>query len=272
MTTEVDLFEDEADRPAPDKEPAQKPSASPKAPKRKKRRSVMSDPVIQRMVIGAAAVIILWTAAMASSIIFGLANPPAPRTAAEHQLDLLAGVTADKPKSGQAWADYAKALITVKQYGTADKVIELGLERATEKSLILVQKARLARLRENDDEALKVAAQAIKAAEAEREADSKALSASGSRARLLPKGLEGALILTAEIQAERQQWEAAVKTWNEFLVLSPMDCVALVSRGDAQAKIGDKKGAEQSYRQALAYIPDMPEALAGLKAIGAEDK
>lgn len=273
MTTEVDLFGDEAEQPDPktgaesasqETQPARKP--------RKKRRSLMADPIIQWMAIGAAGLVILWTAAMASSIAFGLSNPPAPRTAVERQLDMLESVVRAKPRSAQAWADYAKALITAKQYSAAEEAIERGLKVASEKSQILVQQSRLARERDDDDKALELARAAVKAAREEQGADSKMLEGSGSRARLAPKGLPGGLILIAEIQTDRQEWSEVINAWNSYLNIQPTDCAALVARGDAQAKLGDKKAAEQSYRQALAYIPDMPEALAGLKAIGAEAK
>lgn len=272
MTTEVDLFEDQAERPGSTPESAEAGSAPTASKKSRKRRSIMSDPVIQAMVTAAAAVIILWTAAIASSIVFGLANPPAPRTQVERQLNMLEGVVKAKPKSTTAWSDYASAMISAKQYSAADEVIERGLKLASEKSLILVQKARLARKRGDDDAALKLCAEAIKTAKAERLADVKKLSGKGSKARIDPKGLPGGYIITAEIQAERQQWRAVVTAWTEFLKIEPTDCLALVARGDAQAKLNDKKGAEQSYREALKFIPDMPEALKGLKAIGASEK
>lgn len=274
MTKEVDLFEDESEQPSRvvKDSKASRVGSGGNGPKRKKRRSVLADPVIQRMVVAAAAVVILWTAAIASSIVFGLSNPPAPRTQIERQLDMLAGVVQSNPKSTPAWTDYATALISAKQYSTAEDVIERGLKVAPEKSPILVQKARLAQKRGDDDEALEVAALAAKTARAEREADSKALEKTGSRARLLPKGLTGALIITAEIQAKRGEWDAVVKAWDEFLNLEPTDCAALVARGDAHAKLGNKKKAESDYRTALKYIPDMPEALKGLETIGASDK
>jgi tetratricopeptide (TPR) repeat protein len=269
MTNQVDLFADETDRPTG----AQATSAPARtAAPAKKRRSALSDPVIYWMLVGFVAIVILWVAAISSAIVFGLLNPPAPRTYVERQLYLLDGVVRTTPGSTKAWADYASALIAAKQYSKASQVIERGLKTAPEKSLITVQKAKLALAKGQKDKALTIAEEAAKLAREEREVDSRMLAGTGSKSRLAPKGLPGALVIIGDIRAERKEWEAVVKTWTEYLTIEPTDCAALVDRARAYVELGKDKKAEKDYRQALKFIPDMPEALAGLKAIGASEK
>ena len=266
MTNEVDLFADEQS----EREPT--PAAAGGAPRRKKKKSVFQDPVVRWMAIGAVSVVILWVAAMASAIVFGLTDPPAPRTFVEQRLYMLEGVVKSNPQSGLAWRDYAAALISAKQYSAAQRVIEDGMKVAKEKSYLMVQEARLAREKGDDDKALELAAKAAKEARKEREADVKRLEKSGSSSRIVPKGLSGALIITGEILTERKDWEGVIEACDERLELEPTDTKGLVMRGNAYAGLGDKKKAEKDFREALEYVPDMPEALAGLKAIGADEQ
>ena len=61
----------------------------------------------------------------------------------------------------------------------------------------------------------------------------------------------------------------AVKAFDAYLKVAPIDSDVLVLRGLAKVKAGDKAGAAADYRAALKYIPDDKPALNGLKQIGA---
>lgn len=184
-----------------------------------------------------------------------------------------AEVNAGNPDS-RMWAEYAAALIASGQYSKAERIITQGLEVASTKdrSLIAVEGAFLALKRERFAEAIELADQTIALAKAEVKAVKEERDASGKPPIEPdpPPSLGRAILIKAKAYREMGDLPAAMAQYDEYLSRWPTAANVYVERAQLKVEAGDLAGAEADYRSALRYIPDYPDALEGLDAIGAD--
>lgn len=210
-------------------------------------------------------------AAVLYVLVVGVFEPRPARTAAERQLSLLQNVVLDKPKSDTAWADYARTLISLKQYSKAAQVIADGLKQVPKSPVILVEKARLDEARADEAGAVKAIDAVVKQVLAARAARKDELAKKGITddvGRLDSGALISAYLLKAQILVGQEKWKDAIAAYTSALEESPQMADVLVLRAQASATAGDEAGAEKDYRSALTYVPDSKEALEGLKRMG----
>jgi tetratricopeptide (TPR) repeat protein len=85
----------------------------------------------------------------------------------------------------------------------------------------------------------------------------------------MPDSYTSGALAKALALMQQEKYADAIKAYDAYLKISPIDSDLLVLRAEAKIKNGDKNGAADDYRTALKYIPDYQPALDGLKQIGA---
>lgn len=222
------------------------------------------------VVLAAMLTLLLWAVAA------GVFQRQAPRTFVERQIDMLESVVKEKPKSEEAWADYALALVAAKQYSRADDVLNRA-EKATGKNVIDLElvRARLAYARGDEAAALKLTEKAIKDGLEFRLKEMGRLASTGlTPDPTLIKGpiLASAYYFQAQLLADREEYDAAIEALNKALVEEPTSADALVMRGNLYIKSSNEASASADFAQALKFIPDYQPALDGLESLGEEVK
>jgi Flp pilus assembly protein TadD len=122
---------------------------------------------------------------------------------------------------------------------------------------------------------VKVCDETLAAAQAEQQASLAALKARGisqPAEKERPPSWLTAAHLKGDALVELKDVAGAIKAYDLYLSVSPVDADILVARGLLKAQSGDKSGAETDFRQALRFIPDYQAALDALKQIGADPR
>jgi Flp pilus assembly protein TadD len=81
------------------------------------------------------------------------------------------------------------------------------------------------------------------------------------------EGSTAALVAMARFERDAGAMDKAAAFLEEAARTAPTDATLHVELGALRAQSGDKDAARESYLQALAYIPAMPEAVAGLESL-----
>jgi tetratricopeptide (TPR) repeat protein len=242
-------------------------TVAPTSPRRK------ADPVVKWLSLAIAGVIIFWLVSMFSAMMFGVIMPPKlPRTAAEHDLTVL-GAQVDSGKvDTQTYAQYIDALIRAGQLSKAQSALDQSLKVAkTDKSYLLGEQAQLLLVRKEYRDAVTFADKAMSTAQAELEAfmdKNEQNSRQREAGAVMPTSYTSAALVKAASYVASEDYKRAIEAYDAYLKYQPADSDILVSRADAKAKTGDKKGAEKDFREALRYVPDYQPALDGLREIG----
>lgn len=227
------------------------------------------DPVARVMgyVIFAVVVIILtiglWIVAT------GIMDPPAPRSMAEKQIDILEKIVVQKPKAPKAWSDYARALIVAKQYSKAETVLDRGAKKIGKKAPeILLERGRLAWARGDEKEAIKQLTACVKSTDDFRAKQMAELMSKGITPddRVI-KGdvMESASIMLGQLYATQKDWDKALKAFDRAVYERPSNVDSLVSRGNVYLRMGQKDKATADFKLALSMIPNYERAVEGLK-------
>lgn len=66
--------------------------------------------------------------------------------------------------------------------------------------------------------------------------------------------------------------DEALQDFEEALSITPTDATLLVAAGETYAAVSNEASAAASFRTALMFVPDMPEALIGLRDLGLEEE
>jgi tetratricopeptide (TPR) repeat protein len=170
---------------------------------------------------------------------------------------------------------YISALIGDHQYSLAQETIDRGKKTLKDQEItqdMVYMQATLYDAQNNTDKALVTAEAAIKTIKKANEEAKANYKKTGkpTTAMMLEENANywDLLLLKASILEKKQDWKQALGVYDEYLAEKATAATVFVDRGDVKAKLGDKKGAEADYRQALVFIPDNADALAGLKQIG----
>lgn len=225
------------------------------------------------LVLAILVVSVLWLSFLASALVLGILNPPAPRTAVERSIGVYGDAVEQGTTDAVIWADYISALIAGKQYSRAEGAIEDALAAVTDKtSLILAQRTRLDFELGDYESTVESADGAIAASREETDIMRENFAKRGITSEPDPSpALANAQLLKAQALAELMQFDDAIEVLDEFLETAPSAADALVLRASYKREAGDIDGARADYEQALLYIPDYAAALEGLESIGAID-
>ena len=233
----------------------------------------VDDPVIARLKLAIIVVIVTWLAGILSAVMFGtfnLAHPP--RTSTENEIEQFAGVVQSGKAGSQTYARYVDTLVRAGQLSKAQQALDKAIKVAkTDKSYLYAQQARLSFAQKDYKGAVAAADKAM--AEAKKELKAfKAANVAANRnpnaAAVMPDSFSTAALAKADALVQSKDYANAIKAYDSYVKVRPVDSDVLVQRASVKVRIGDKKGAEADYRVALKYIPDYKPALDGLKQIG----
>ena len=237
-------------------------------------RARTSDPVIRWLMLAIFAVVILWLAGMLGAVMFGLFNPSgAPRTSAERNISYYESLVQTGKASTQTVSLYIDTLIQAGQLSKAQSALDQALKTVKkDKSYLLAEQAQLLFAKKDyqgtvtaGDKAMAEAQNELKAAMAANVANNRAPNAGAT----LADSYSTAALAKANALVASNDYGAAIKAYDAYLIARPLDSDILVARATAKVQVGDKVGAAADYRAALKYIPDYQPALDGLKKIGA---
>lgn len=222
------------------------------------------------VVLGAILTLLLWAVAS------GVFQRQAPRTFVERQVDMLESVVKEKPKSEEAWADYALALVAAKQYTRAESVLNRA-DKAVGKNVIDLELARahLAYARGDKAAALKSTEMALKDGLEFRAKEMQRLASTGlTPDPTLIKGpiLASAYYFHAQLLAERKDFVGAVEDLDRALAEESTSADALVMRGNLHIELSNEASAAVDFTQALEFIPNYQPAVEGMARLGEEAK
>lgn len=239
------------------------------------RPSMLKDPVVLRMTYVAIGLVILFLVSVMGVLLSGITSPSGPRTLAEREAAVSGEAVQAGSKDPAIWGQYIAALIASGQNTRARDVIAQGRESMDDSATaeFTLGEARLYAAGNDHQKVIDTAE--VGMAQIQKAWDV-LVSSGGTKAQQAK--LDGLhdnyytfALLKAESLAELGDWAKAIEQYDLYIVRNPGAADILIDRADAKIEIGDKAGAEADFRKALEFIPDNPEALAGLEKIGAAD-
>ncbi len=244
----------------------QQPAAAPARP------SMFDDPLVRRMTFVAAGLVIVFLATVVGALVTGLLLPSGPRTLTEKEIAVAGEAVRAGSTDPEVWGTYIAALVDGGQYGRARSVIEDARRSIDDSGTaeIPLGEARLYSAQGQYERAI----ESVDEVKRILEADLETRLASGGRIReaALLDGLHPnydiAALLKAYALVELGRHEDAVDEFTIFLERNRGASDVLVDRGNANREAGDTAAAEADYREAMRFIPDMPQAVEGLESIG----
>lgn len=243
----------------------------------RRRRSIWEDPVVRMMGWAIALIIVGALLTVAAALFFGYIGPnQAPRSQAERDLAGWESSVKQEGVEADQFQSYVLALITAGDFSRAQEVIkETNANDKVDQSRgfqMLFCEAELQKAQGKLEEALqtyeKVMEETNAAYEKEYEEGGEFQNWAVSYGRHQNYYLSA--LGRATIFTEKKQWDQSIEMFDIYLSNYPREAGILVDRGNAKVELGDKAGAEKDFREALRFIPDYEDALAGLKKIGVE--
>ncbi len=243
--------------------------------------SMWDDRRVRALATLAALIVILYLAAIVSMLYFGiLGGAGGPRSAIERDVMVTESVVRSEESTAtpEQWQDYVSALISDSQYAAAQRVIaEVNANPALDQTRganMLYCTAVLQRAQGRPQQALETFAEVMAATdevyqvELERPDD-------GTPNWAVADGRHGNYFLStlarASIYRDLGQWQEGIEALDIFLAENPLSAGIIADRAYLKAQAGDLEGAEADYREALRYVPDMEDAIEGLREIGVDE-
>jgi tetratricopeptide (TPR) repeat protein len=226
------------------------------------------DPIVTGMLIFALSLVIALVATTGALYFYLATLNKAPRTLAERDISVSELKVAEEPKSVAAWVELAYAYAKAGRVEDALEAVKRG-ERTDNAELMAVVKADVLRFSGRLEEAVQ---------QYDRAETATAKLIERYRMERAKKGVtseeidQGAFLQVywgrglANMQLGRT--DAAIADLELAVEENPRQASIWVSLGDLYAEKNDVQKAEESYREALRYAPELPEAVAGLKRIG----
>lgn len=243
------------------------------------RSRALADPVVRRLAWIGAIVGVVFLATVASALVLGVLNPPAPRTAVERDLNLAESQIDEGSTDPEVWYTYVGALISTEQYSKAERTIERAREAKIEnpaKQYMLLAQTRLDVEREEYAQAIKDSDAAIAALEKQLAAEQKEFEGTKKPTTMIAEGLgtsyEALQLLRAEAFEALGKTPEAIKSLDAYLELNARAADILVWRGDLKAASDDTAGAIEDYKAASQYMPGDTELQEKLTKLGATNE
>lgn len=259
----------DAGPPVPEESPSRQPArrAAKRGPS-----GMFRDPVVRGMSYAAVGIVILFLVTVISALLTGVLAPSGPRTLAEREAAVAGAAVRAGSADTAVWGQYISSLIAQGQYARAKSVIADGrasIEDSATAEFTLAE-ARLYSAQGQYEQAVEMADVAMAQMKDYHET---LLASGGSTARAakldgLPDNYYSALLVKAYALRDLGRYEDAVEVFDLYIEDNPTAADILIDRGMARIETGDTTGAEEDFRSALQFLPDSPEALAGLERIG----
>ncbi|MDA3936094.1 MAG: tetratricopeptide repeat protein [Actinomycetota bacterium] len=190
-----------------------------------------------------------------------------PRTAQERDIERYRTAVADDPDNQLNHVFLAYAYAQADRYEDAMKSIEKAYI-ISDNALVGIAEADVLRLSGQLDEA--VTAYDRVRPKVERAYQSTLLELRKQNIGSEPPDTQMQQLLTGRGLALREQgsYEDALQDFEAALAIAPTDATLLVAIGETHAAMSNVASATVSFQAALRFIPEMPEALIGLRDIG----
>ena len=243
--------------------------------------SMWDDRRVRALATLAALIVILYLAAIVSMLYFGiLGGTGGPRSAIERDVMVTESVARSEETTAtpEQWQDYVSALIADSQYAAAKRVItevdaNLGIDQ-TQGANMLYCTALLQRAQGGQQEALDTFAEVMELTDAAFQTELERPD-DGRPNWAIAHGRHGNYYLSAlssaGIHRDLGQWEEGIEMLDIFLESHPLSAGVYADRAYLKAQAGDIDGAEADYREALRYVPNMEDAIEGLREIGVDE-
>jgi tetratricopeptide (TPR) repeat protein len=206
-------------------------------------------------------------AALATVVLYGLQLDRAPRTLQERNLAAAQAAVNDSPDDATSWLLFAYAQAETGRFSAAEDAVERG-KALSDTAAFAIAYAYIAEAQGETDEAIDRYESAKQQAIADAEAQAAELAEVGVSYDTVNTDLADAAIAKARLLAGLDRRQEALAEYDVAIETNPQMADILVERGDLRYSLGDTEGARADYTEALRFMPDMPEALAGLALIG----
>ena len=255
---------------------AQEPAAAapPQPATPKKKPGMMADPVVRTLTTVAIVLLVGFLIVVLGVVLSGVTAPSGPRSLVENEL----AVSGEAVRSGKAdadtWGNYIAALIANGRYGQARSVLDDAKSSIDDSAtaVFAVAEVRLLNAQKDYAKTIVVADKAQKDADAACEARR---SRAAARRRSRPSST-GFLPTTSSLRCSRPRptrgsatGRASSRSWTSTCRRTLRRRTSSSIARNAKVELKDTEGAEKDYREALKFVPDDEEALAGLEKIGA---
>ncbi|MDZ4181020.1 MAG: tetratricopeptide repeat protein [Coriobacteriia bacterium] len=245
------------------------------------KRSMWEDRRVRALATVAALIVTLYLAAIVSMLYYGmLGGSEGPRSAVDRDVMVTGSIvrSEESTPTAEQWQDHVTALIADSQFAAAERVIaEVNanpLIDQTRGAHMLFGTARLQSARGKPEEALDTFAEVMEVTDAAYQKEL-ARPDDGFPNWAVADGRHGNYYLSALAMAgiyeELGRWDEGIEMLNVFLEANPVAAGIIADRGRLKAQAGDIAGAEADYREALQYVPDLKDALEGLREIGVDE-
>jgi tetratricopeptide (TPR) repeat protein len=229
------------------------------------------DPYITGLIVFALMVVVALLASTLGIYIYLTTLNRAPRTAAERDIISMEVATKERPNDVLAWVQLAYAYASAGRDSDALRAVQRG-ENAQNGERLSIVRADVLRFSGHPKEALAAYNEAEKLIQKMFERQKKENAKIGVSADLSDDSLVKVYWGRALVEEQLGDTAAAVKDLEKAVKEQPDQSAILASLGDLYAKTGQAAKARKAYQSALKYVPDMPEALAGLEKLGKAGK
>lgn len=219
-----------------------------------------------RVIAGGLLVVVL---VAAISFALYLQTLGAPRSAAERDIERYRAAVAEQPELLGNYVKLAYAYAIAGRYDDATETITIA-EQMTKAPAIEVQLARaeIERAAGRAEDAIATYDKVVKMAEDEYAAQAEELKRQQIVFQPPNSTLAAALKGRGMAKWDAGDQAGAIADLDAALNIEPTDAATMVVIGGYYAESGDTSTAAAAYRRALRFVPDYPEALAGLRALG----
>jgi len=218
------------------------------------------------------AAVLMLAALVAYAWLSGAFGTEAPRTAEERSLAVTAATILATPGDGSAYAIRAETFYRLGRKAEAYQVLDQG-EKAvgkTEPGLLFVLRTRTALLNNDGNfaEAEKVGIRGMTASDDYLGQQGAALAkkgVTGINTNMQDRESVDMAVQLATAYMGEKKYAKAIELYNYALKLEPLSGDVLTQRGFVFLASGDKAKAKADFTEALKYLPNDPQATAGLK-------
>lgn len=224
------------------------------------------DPMVTWMLAVILGIIIVLLGTTAALVLYLGSLNRAPRTAVERDVATWETAIHERPSDTNAWASLAYAYAEADRFDDALRIVSEAQKRTKESSLVLVRAdvlrmaGRYSEATDDYDEAEKVITAALDETKRRR-------AKIGVEAELPDEGLTRVYSGRAQCAYELGEVDKAISDLEKALETAPQQATLWVTLGDYYSETGKNKEAVAAYREALKYVPDYAEALAGLEKV-----
>lgn len=238
----------------------------------RRRPSVFDDPLVRRLSIVLALVVIVFLSTVAAALYLGILGSDIPKTGMQRDLQAYEAQVDAGSADSAIWGAYVSTLIEAGQLRKAQQIIDRGRGTVDDQrgaDLTLAQ-ARVYFARKDYEAAITECTIGMEALDTYHEQQKNTEGTPEQKnAPISPNRWELQYVRGLSY-LELGQHAQAIDDFTAYLDKVPNAADVLVHRGDALRESGDARGAEADYRRALVFLGDYQAAIDGLKKLGVE--